>query len=288
MTVLYAFFSALGFGVSDYFGGALSRREKSINVTATSQFWAFLSYIVLVFVFPGIPSFSALGYGALAGLCIVFGLYFFYMALADGVVGVVASVTALFSALVPAFWGLLRGDLFTVPLIVGIVIAVSAVIVLTIPYHKHGGEELLELTGRVGDMTKRVWLHTVLAGAGLSTSMILVSQTPRESGCWPLLGLGAVAALAAMVSAKIQTGNMFVQTASIIPIVGMTISLDVAYSMQLFAVRSGALAVASVVGALYPVPTILMAWGIDKEKLNRNQIAGALLALIAIALIALS
>jgi drug/metabolite transporter (DMT)-like permease len=203
-------------------------------------------------------------------------------------------VAALFSALLPAFWGLLRGDKFTALLVAGIIIAVCAVIVLSIPSHEHGekglpldDEDLFEPAGRVGEMTKKVWVHTVLAGVSLSASVILVSLTPRESGCWPLLGLGAAAALVAMFTAKIKTRTVFVRRANIMPIVGMTICLDVAYAMQLLAVRSGALAVASVVGALYPVPTILMAWGIDNEKLNRNQIAGALLALIAIAIIAL-
>jgi drug/metabolite transporter (DMT)-like permease len=53
------------------------------------------------------------------------------------------------------------------------------------------------------------------------------------------------------------------------------------------AIRIGPLAVASVVGALYPVATILLARGVLGERLKRHQAIGVVMALAAVVLTAL-
>jgi len=58
-------------------------------------------------------------------------------------------------------------------------------------------------------------------------------------------------------------------------------------ALYAMAARTGRLDIASVLGSLFPVSTIFLAWIILKEKLASIQWVGVILALIAIVFIAL-
>ena len=54
------------------------------------------------------------------------------------------------------------------------------------------------------------------------------------------------------------------------------------------AAQRGQLSVVAVIGSLYPVATVILAWLIIKERLNKIQLAGVALALFAAATLSLS
>lgn len=296
MPAFFALFSALFFGASDYLGGKLSRKQDPARVTGSSQFLVFFLYLFLAFVIPGKFSWAAIGFGLLGGISSVVGLNFFYSALAKGVVGVVASVTALLTASIPIFWSVLvRGEHISWLFVVGALVAAGAIIFLAIPPRKKA--QLPEVAGSEGSdgvmprrMTRGVWLRTAVGGSIMSLSIISLSHTSQSSGCWPLIGVGVSAIISSTVFTYIKSGSVsfLVERTYIKPLIWMVISMGVAYVAQLYAARSGALAVASVIGALYPIPTILLAHFIDGEKLNRNQTIGAVLSVAAIVFIALA
>lgn len=282
MAALFSFISAMGFGISDYLGGTLSREEHALRVTASSQLVVGSIYILLALLMPVAFSGKGLLLGSIAGIASVAGLTLFYKALAGGVIGVVASVTAIFTALVPALFGFVQGDQFSGMLLVGITIAILAVLALSFP------SQSAKDMGNHHKMTLAIWAATVGAGLALSTSMITLSLTPKTSGYWPLIGIGLSAIPLSAVLAKWQTGKSYIKKEHLRSISIMAAVTAIAYTSQLFSLRHGLLAVASVVGALYPLPTIILAWLINKEKLTGLQIAGSGLSLFAIVIIALS
>lgn len=291
MPAFFALISALSFGASDYVGGKLSRTQDASKVTATSQILAFLVYIVLALVVPGKFMWVALFFGFLSGISSAIGLNFFYAALAQGVVGVVAPVTALLTASIPAVWSIfIKGEKVTPLFLAGAVLAAGAIAVLALPSRKGKTieEEYEQIEENIVHMTTRAWLLTLSGGIVLSFSLIGLSQTSSSSGCWPLIGVGLAAVLCSAIFAYLKTGQIFLSQDHRSPIIFMVICMALAYVAQLYAARSGALAVASVIGALYPIPTIILARVFDHEKMSANQTIGAFCALISIALIALS
>lgn len=282
MAAFLSFISAMSFGVSDYLGGILSRKVPALRVTASSQVVVASIYIALVVFMPVEFSLRGLLFGCVAGVASVVGLSLFFRALAEGVIGIVASVTAIFTALVPALYGYISGDEYSAGLIVGIAIALLAVLALSFP--SQSAKDL----GMHHKMTINVWLTTIAGGLALATSMIMLSQTSEATGYWPLAGIALAGVPLSAGLAKMRTGKAFVGRDNFRPIAVMALVTATAYVAQLFSLRNGLLAVASVVGALYPLPTILLAWVIDKEKLTLLQIAGSLLSLLAIVVIALA
>ena len=272
-------------------GGKLSRTQDAARVTANSQILAFLIYLVLAVVIPGRFSWAALAFGFLSGISSVIGLNFFYSALAKGVVGVVAPVTALLTATIPSVWSIaVKGEKVTPLFLIGACVAAGAIIFLALPSGKGRTlkEENEQIESEVAHMSLGAWARTLTGGVILSISLIALSHTTSNSGCWPLIGVGLAAVLCSGGLAYLKTGKVFLSKEYRRPILFMVVCMGFAYTSQLYAARSGALAVASVIGALYPIPTIIMARLIDDEKMSANQMIGALCAMISIALIALA
>lgn len=283
MPVIYALISALSFGTSDYVGGKLSRTQDPARVTATSQVLAFFVYLVLAIVVPGTFSLESFLLGTVSGISTVVGLNFFYAALAEGVVGVVASITALITATTPALWSFFVNGEPVRPLFLGgAALAAVAIIMLALP------KKIAEVEKDAAQMSVSAWIKTISGGLVLAVSLIFMSKTSAASGCWPLVGVGTSAVIFSMLFARIKTGGVFIPRTYKKELVIMMICMGAAYWAQLYAARSGALAIASVVGALYPAPTILLAHFVDDEKMSSNQTFGAVFALAAIVLIALS
>lgn len=278
MVIVYALIAATAFGVSDYLGGALSRKESAESVNASTQAISSIFYLALALFMPGEFSWHAIGFGVLSGLATAFGLFLLYKTLAEGVVGVVASTAAICSALIPATWGFIRGDTFSNYLGIGIAVAILAVFFLT-------REENHESQTR--SMTPKLWFLTLLAGILLSSSTVALSNTVTSEGFWPLVGLSLGSVPAAILLARSRKQKVFASKSSLGVIVGISLLISIAYFGQLNAVRHEVLAVASVVGALYPLPTMLLARVVDHEKLTLAQKAGAVLSLVAIGIIAL-
>jgi drug/metabolite transporter (DMT)-like permease len=55
----------------------------------------------------------------------------------------------------------------------------------------------------------------------------------------------------------------------------------------LYSTRHGLLTIVAVVGAMYPASTVILAIGIDHERVRRSQAVGLGLAAVALALVAL-
>jgi drug/metabolite transporter (DMT)-like permease len=202
---------------------------------------------------------------------------------------VVAPLTAVLSAAVPVAVGMLRGERPGTIALAGLVIAAPAMVLIGREPRRPGGRE-----GVGGDATRlsRGALASALsAGVSFGGFYVLMAQTGSDGGAWPLVAQRAasVVILLALGAAALMRGRP-----AALPrgrILGLTVvaglndfAANLAY---LLATHRGLLALVAVISSLYPASTLLLARGLLKERLARQQGAGLLLAAAAVALIAL-
>ncbi len=126
---------------------------------------------------------------------------------------------------------------------------------------------------------------SLAAGVLFSASFILLSHTTHASGLWPAVTLR-------LVSAPLLTAGALITTRRALPgrgVLGATVAAGVVETIatvfMLLAVQSGPIAIAAVVGSLYPAVTTLLARVFLREHLARHQVAGLFIALAGITLL---
>jgi drug/metabolite transporter (DMT)-like permease len=124
---------------------------------------------------------------------------------------------------------------------------------------------------------------SLLAGVSFSSGFILLSMTGSGAGLAPLVTarLVSVAILGAIVLWRAR-GRVSLARPALLPSLGAGALDAMATTTMLLAIRIGPLAVAAVIGSLYPVATILLARFGLKERLHWAQRVGVVLALAAV------
>lgn len=140
MVVLLALAAAAGWGSSDYAAGTAARRSTALSVVIGTHVTAAV-VLILASLDPiglgfgaessRVPT-SDLGWGLAAGLAGGVGALFLYRGLARGSMAVVAPVTAAGAAVIPSAFGLLSGDPWTVLTVVGVALALGAIVLVSL------------------------------------------------------------------------------------------------------------------------------------------------------------
>lgn len=280
LTPLLALTTSLLFGGSDFLGGLASRRESPITVTANAHVLEVAIFGIVLLVAPSAtygPTDLALG--AIAGIVGGAGVVLLYAALAAGRMGIVAPITAGLSGSIPALFDLLRGTAVPGRSILGLVLAVVAVIVVSLaPGHD-------EDEGR--GMPPRAVALSVLAGVCFGSGFIAFSYTAPSSGYWPLLAARVVSAVALIGLAIAMRRPLLVSAPARFSVAGAGLFEAIANVTILSAIRIGPLAVASVLGSMFPVVVLLLARFFLGERLRWLQRGGVALALVAVLLTAM-
>ena len=278
LTALISTATAVLFGSADFLGGLASRKSPALLVSAMMFATGIVIFPLVLLVVPPVEvSARDLGFGAVSGVMGMIGVLSLYAALAIGRMSVVAPITAALSGSGPAAYDLLSGAQVGTAGLVGMALAVVSVIVVS------------TTTGTVEEhgMPPKAVGMSVLAGSCFATSLIALSMTAQSSGFAPLLVARVVGTVGFAVAVLVRRKEMVFEAQGMRLSV-MTGVLDAAANVtMLTAVRIGPLAVAAVVGGLYPVATMLLARVILSERLKRHQIAGVALALVAVVLTAL-
>ncbi len=277
MAVVLSLASALVYGAADFCGGLAARRASVFAVVALSKFAGLVLLLVLLPFLGGRPTGVALAWGAAAGLAGGTGLGLFYRALGDGVMSVVAPVTALCAAAIPVLVGLLRGERLAVPAAAGIAIAFVAVALVA----SEGGVPSWEVARRAG------LFPALAAGSAFGVFFVLLAQTRESSGLWPLVGARA-ASIGLIVSAAAVARRSVRAPKAVLPIVVLAGAADMAANaLFLLATREGLLVITGVLASLYPVSTVILAQLVLRERLAGSQLLGLSAATLAVVLIAL-
>jgi drug/metabolite transporter (DMT)-like permease len=284
LTVLLGFSTSLVYGFADFFGALSSKKIKPILVTLFSGLSGLVFLILMSPIF-GMPSNpTAIFWGILAGLASAIAITALYASLAIGPISIISPLGAVMSALVPmAFAALVRGERFTTVgwfALLGILLAV--VLVGFIP------GEAVRLPSAKG------LALGLVAGSFIGLVLICINQAPINSGLTSVTVMRGVSAstiglfiLVAFIAKKNFQKSDFKGTAKTWATIALTGVLDSSANVFfLIAMRFGSLTVVSVLTALYPLGTLILARVILKEKIAKVQLAGVLLALSCSALLA--
>ena len=223
------------------------------------------------------PAARELAWGGLAGCASAVALASFYHALSHGSMTVVAPITAVTSAVLPVVFGLVRGERPAILAYLGMVLAVGAVALVS---------------GAVGvrhaETARSTLLYAFVAGVGFAVIFIALGQTTSRSGIWPLVSARVVSVtiigLIALLSRTAVRGHGRIwRLAALAGILDMSANF-----IYLLAVRRGLLSIVVVVVALYPVSTVMLAFGLDHERVSRSQAVGMLMAVSALVLVSVA
>ena len=279
MSVLLALAGALTYGISDFVGGLASRREPALRVLLLSYPVGVLLMAALLPAVPGRVDTGTVAWSAAAGVAGAIGVTLLYAGLAVGPMGVVAPLTAVASAVVPVGVGIALGERPPLLAYGGVVLALLGVVLVS------RGPADDPAHARV---TVRVVGVALLAGVGFGLYFVLLAQAPAGSGGWPLL-LSRLSSALVVIPLAIATGRVGRLSGAVTRLAVLAGALDALANLAyLLAVRQGLLSLVSVVVALYPAGTILLARLVLGERTGRAQQVGLAVAAGSIALIAWS
>lgn len=288
LAVALALIAATTFGASDFFGGLSSRRAPVPLVLLYSHLASLLPLLAALWLLPAAhPVAADYGWGAAAGAIAVAGMILLYLGLATGPMTLVAPVTAVCVAVLPAGVGLALGERLSGLAWAGLVLGVSGAGLVSLA--RGAGPE----QARKGSTPQAVAL-SVGAGACLGAFFIVLSRTSSGSGLAPLIAtravtlaaFGAVAGWRVLRSGALRSAALprrAVATAVAAGVLDMT-----GNAFYLLAVRSGPLAVVAVLTALYPAATVLLARAALGERMSLTQGIGTGAAIAAVGMLALS
>ncbi|MBA3435994.1 MAG: EamA family transporter [Chloroflexi bacterium] len=241
-----------------------------------------------------LPSTSALVWAGAAGLSGVAGLGCLYLALSRGTMGLVAPLAALVGAALPALVGIVNGEAASPLLLAGMVLALCAVVVISLPDSSSAAEAAQRGTSAHAELAL-----IVLSGLGFAGFYLFIDQSRANGGetWWPILTvrmaglsvvvLGLIAlTIRAALTERGSRPSLRVPL-RLMPLVVLSGLGDLGGNLFfLLANAAGSLAVAVVLSSLYPVVTAVLARIFLRERLSRSRLMGVAAAIGGVVLIA--
>jgi drug/metabolite transporter (DMT)-like permease len=276
--VLLALGSALGYGAADFIAGWLSRRSHYARVALLAQLAAAMGTVLASLVVGGRPSGASLAWGALSGLGGGLGTLALYRGLARGRMNVVAPLSGVLAAALPALFGLLLGERPGPAALAGLGLALPAVWLTARTEEPAGSDSARASSGAIDG---------VLAGLGFAVLFIGLQRAGRGEGLWPTAASQLVAALPMLAlharSLRRPSGpeDAWLRYGAILA--GALVAL--AAICFFLGTQRGLLTVVAVLTSLYPAVTVALARWILSERIGRWQGLGLALAGASVALI---
>jgi drug/metabolite transporter (DMT)-like permease len=262
-------------------GGLVSRRANPISVVLISQLGG-LALLALALPFDGAQlTQHAILWGAAAGVGGGGGVVFLYRGLARGRMSVIAPTTAVEAAIIPVVYGLVSGEKPAALSLVGVVVALLAVVLVSSPQDEGpGGPPARARLAQPG------MVDALIAGFGFGCFFIFLSHAGTDTGMWPLVGTKASSITLVAIAAIFSRAALKPPAGTLRPIL-VAGALDVtANVLYLVASRQGLLSLIAVLTSLYPASTVLLARLVLRERMSRAQIGGLVLVVTGVALIA--
>lgn len=287
LTVVLGLAGALVYGAADFFGGLAARRISALRVTALGALSGVVLLIAGTLIVPGRWSPEAVLWGGISGVTGAAAIALLYACLAIGPMSILSPLTAVTSAIVPLTWGLVTGaELGAIAYPAFALALVAVVLVGFVPAKEAVRPTLPGL------------LMATVSGVLIGAFYILVDQTPDDSGLVPLVAnrtVNAAIMITLIVVLAVIAGRRDGRAADALRggwrggfwlAVGCGVLDALANVVVLIGLRVGDLTIVSVLTALYPAGTILLAALVLRERIARLQWVGLALALAASAMLA--
>jgi len=315
--------TAVAYGASDFLGGLASRRSQaSLAVVALLKVTTLAVFMAAMPQASAVPNVASMTWGGLAGLTLALGYIAYFRGLAVGRMGIVSTVTAVWSAIVPLAAGLALGERPSPLTWTGIGVIVLAIVLITYtrarsvqavpalstPVVQVGPQCLIHCAGaappadqprpqtagptvfaRSRPILPQGVFEATLAGIMFATFFVALDRAGAATGgqalAWPLLASAVSAAILVCTLAAIRR----VQWRAALRQAPVIVAAGVLYAAGswafILAVSRGWISIIAVIVALSPAPTMLLARLLLAESLNARQLMGVLLALAGIALV---
>jgi drug/metabolite transporter (DMT)-like permease len=275
---LLALASALTYGTADFLGGLATRRSATLPVVVLSQAIGAVVLLIALPLFPASVGAGDLVWGAAAGVAGGAGVALLYRGLARGPMGVVAPITAVLSATIPAVVGLGLGERPRMTALAGVAVALPAIALLSRPPAEERGGSAASIAPSV-----RIALAS---GVAIGAFLVFLGQAGAGAGLWPLLP-ARIASFSFLALLALATRNPLRPTGRTGRLIAGAGLLDTSANiLYLLAVQRGLLSLTAVLVSLYPGSTVLLARLVLRDRLRGLQLAGLAMAGLSVALIA--
>jgi drug/metabolite transporter (DMT)-like permease len=266
--------SSILYGLADFLGGEGARRASAAAVVFWAGVSSFPVILVAALVIGGEATAVDYALGAAAGASGGLGLVALFAGLGRGRAAAVAPVAAALAAALPVAVALIDGERPSPLSWFGVVVAIPAIV-------------LCAWVADPGELARGSLRYGVAAGLGFGGFASIIRFTSPDSNILPLVTSRASTMLVVLVLTGLGVWKLVGFRAVPAPIVVGNALLDVAGNVTLLlALRAGSLALAAVAASFYPAVTVIMARLVNAEHLQRRQLIGLGLTLIAMTAIA--
>jgi uncharacterized membrane protein len=271
---LLALAAALCWGASDFLGGVASRRLAVLTVLVVSQAVGLAGVVLWVLVaHDPVPGLSELIPAALAGVAGLVGLGALYRGLAIGAMGIVAPISAA-SPLVPLAVDTTRGLVPGEVQWLGVALVLAGITALA-----------LEPTGD-GRVASGVGLALV-AALGFGLFFVGLDAGADESAPWAVVAARTASVSIAAATALLVTRTSLRPPRTLLPLLVAVGVFDTGANVLVaFASTKEAAGLVAVLGALYPLVTVVLARVVLGERLSAGRRVAGVVALAGAALVA--
>lgn len=269
--------SSLCWGLADFLGGLQSRRHPLAAVMLVSQAAGLAGIAVLVVALgQDAPAFRHLLPAALAGAAGAIALAAFYRALAIGTMSIVAPISATGAAL-PVVVGVAGGERPGALQLAGMAAAVVGVVLAS----REEDEQ-----GRTPENARLSVALALFAALGFGTFFVAMDAAADADVGWAMLVARCASVGLLLLAAAVLRPRLGVGVTALAPLVAVGVLDATANGLYAWGTTKGLLSVVAVLGALYPVTTVLLARGLLRERVRRIQELGIVAALAGVVLIA--
>lgn len=273
--VVYGLASGIGFGTGDFIGGFATKRASALYVSLFARMTgAAIMTAMALLTAEAAPPAESLLWGMLVGIANTTGGLALYYGLSLGNMGVVAPVSALVTAIIPVIFGMMIEGLPTMQQGAGFLLALPAI-------------WLISRSGSSGISSLSDLRYAVYAGTPFGFGFIFADRIADGALFWPLLAGGGAGIILLTTAIRFSTIHRQPPSLDQIPIIALGAMFSVGgTACFVLAAQSGRLDISSVLAALYPAATVLLARFILREYLSNRQWMGVAAALAAVVLIA--
>ncbi len=273
MTVIFGLAAAVAWGAGDFGGGLASRRVPVYGVVLVSQAAGGALCLALALILgESFPTGKDLLVCIAAGLVGGIGITMLYRGLAIGRMGIVAPITGVLAAVIPVIAGFVIQGVPPPLVILGIVLAIVAVVLVSRVADEAGGRD---------GLTEALVGGTAIGLFGVAIAQLSPGDLFADLTAIRLVQGLLVALIVILTRAAWRPGRL------VLPLILIGLLDTVGNALYLAAVQTGQLAIASVLSAMYPVATVILAAAVLREPITRGHTVGIALAAAAIALISL-